>query len=216
MARTRYFAIRYKSGKTDLIYDRWENVQPKVSGVSGVTFKGFDFENQAKEWLGKNPIPYRTAKDSYDSERLYLFVDGSYSQSRGMAGWGWVAVLNDTVISEGYGALTGEPESRNICGELEATIEAVKWCLAYMKRFEVKGKPIIVHDYIGIGNWAFGYWEANKPVAVRYQNFMSSRCDKFEFEKVSGHKGVRWNEYADMLTKKGYTKVRGVPHEANI
>lgn len=216
MAKNRYFAIRYKNGKTEKLYDRWENIKHKVVGVSGVTFKGFDFENQADAWLGQSPIPFRTVKDEYDPNRLYIFVDGSYSPTRKMAGWGWVAVLNDTIISESCGAIPEATQSRNISGELEATIEAIKWCLAYMKRFEVTGKPIIVHDYIGIGNWACGYWEASTEVAVRYQKFMESRVEKFEFEKVSGHKGIKWNEYADALTRKGYEKIRQVAHEADI
>jgi ribonuclease H-related protein len=217
MAQHKYFAIRYKSGKTEILYDKWDNIQHKVIGVSGVTFKGFDFEKHAQEWLGQAPIPYRTIKDEYKPDRLYIFVDGSFSASRNQAGWGWVAIQNDQVVAEACGTVPGNLDSRNICGELEAAMEAVRGCLAYMKRFPVKEKPIIVHDYIGIGNWACGYWEANRPVAVKYQNFMASRADKFEFEKVSGHKGIKWNEYADQLTKEGYTNARSVMnHEADI
>ena len=197
----KYFAIRYKEGNTDLNYDNWENVKKLVIGVSDVTFKGFEHETDALAWLDQQPILYRHVSHKYEQDRLYLFVDGSYSAIRKVSGWGWVAVINDEKIAEGYGVIQSPPESRNICGELQATIEAVKW---YVTQARTNLRPIIIHDYSGIGNWALGYWEAKKQVAIDYKNFMTQYKDIFDFEKVSGHSGHTWNDYADMLTHKGY------------
>ena len=201
----KYYSIRWKNGDTVIVHDTWDNVKDRVIGVSGVTYKGHLKREDAEAWLNQAPIPYRKVGDSYKKDTLYLFVDGSFSPKRNVSGWGWVAVLNDKKIAEGYGVIHDVVTSRNICGELQATIEAVQWCLSY-KDFPstLAEKPVIVHDYSGIGNWALGYWSASKPVAVKYQNFMASYAFLFNFEKVSGHKGIKWNEYADELTRKGY------------
>jgi ribonuclease HI len=199
----KYFAIRYKEGNTDLNYDNWENVKKSVIGVSGVTFKGFEHEDDALSWLDQESILYRHSNLAYEQDSLYLFVDGSYSSKLKVSGWGWCAVINDEKIAEGYGVLPNPIESRNICGELKATMEAVKW---YVTQSRTNLRPVIVHDYSGIGNWALGYWSANKKVAIDYKNFMMQYKDIFAFEKVSGHSGHKWNEYADALTHKGDDK----------
>lgn len=202
--RKKYYCIKYISGETKIMQDIWDNVRPYVNGVPGVTYKGFDRLEDAKCWLGKPTIPYRDKDTPFKENVMYIFVDGSYSSKRGVSGWGWVAVINDNIVAENYGVITDLPEgenSRNICGELEATIQAVKWYLDYPEKVL---KPVIVHDYSGIGNWALGYWEAKKPVSMNYQIFIYPHKDLFNFEKCRGHSDIKWNDYADELTRRGY------------
>jgi len=202
----KYFAIRWKNGNKVLEYDTWDEVSKKVIGVKGVTFKGFTNKIEAKRWLAQDDVPYRRAGDPYKEDVLYIFVDGSYSSTKKLSGWGWVAVLNGKKIAEDSGVIINPPESRNICGELEATIQATRW---YIKRCNYLNHlyPVIVHDYSGISNWALGYWEARKKIAINYVTFMQSHAHLFKFEKVGGHSGISWNDYADKLTRKNYDNI---------
>ena len=68
-------------------------------------------------------------------------------------------------------------------------------------------KPVIVHDYSGIANWALGYWGANKKVSMAYSEYMWKYMDIFDYEKVSGHSGHKWNDYADELASRGYEEI---------
>jgi ribonuclease HI len=202
--RKKYFAIRWQSGEVEIIHDTWNVVKEKVTHVSNVTFKSFNYYPDALAWVEQVPIPFRKAGDPLEKDTLYFFVDGSYSGNRKMAGWGWVAVVNDDKIGEDYGIVTNEDflSSRNIAGELQAATEAASW---YVKNiYPEYGKPIIVHDYAGIANWHLGYWDATKPVSVEYCRRMCKYENYFNFEKVNGHTGDKWNDYADELTRKGY------------
>jgi len=203
MVRKKYFAIRWKSGKVEIEHDIWDNVREKVEGVSGITYKSFNDYEAALEWTRQEPIPYRKVGDPLQKDKLYLFVDGSYSPNIKVAGWGWVAVINDVNIGFDYGTVKNKDllSSRNIAGELQATIEAAKWYHSHL--YPKYLKPIIVHDYAGIGNWALGYWDTHKPVSNAYKEQMFEYDGYFKFEKISGHTGDRWNEYADQLASLG-------------
>lgn len=202
----KYYSIRWKNGNTVVLHDSWENVKEKVIGVNGVTFKGHDTLEDAEAWTNKPTVPYRRAGDPYKKDTIYLFVDGSFSQKRQVSGWGWVAVVNDQKIGEGNGVISHTVKSRNICGELRATIEAVRWYVSNRRDLMTRSsdKPVIVHDYSGIGNWALGYWQAKEDVAVEYQMYIQQYVNILDFEKVGGHSGIKWNDYADELTRKGY------------
>jgi len=170
-----------------------------------MTFKSFESKTAAEQWIQQPPVPYRTADTPHEKDVIYLYVDGSFSSKRNISGWGWVAVKNDKRISENYGYLDNLYGSRNIVGELTATQQGV----ASMTPIR-NGLPIVVvHDYIGIANWALGYWAARKEVAIEYKHFMRQfthliESNQLRFEKVSGHKDIKWNDYADELTRKGY------------
>lgn len=207
MARERIYAIRYKSGETELVRGTWYEVEKKIVGVSGITFKGFDYLPDAENWINQDLIPFRKPNDPLQRDRLYLFVDGSFSLNLNVAGWGWVAVLNNENIGEDFGTVIDENllTSRNIAGELNAAMKAADWYWYKKNEYMQYGKPIIVHDYAGIGNWALGYWWARKDVSKTYQYHMSYYEGLFEFEKVDGHSGDKWNDYADQLASKGYS-----------
>ncbi|MEO0598145.1 MAG: RNase H family protein, partial [Chloroflexota bacterium] len=45
--------------------------------------------------------------------------------------------------------------------------------------------------------------KANKPLTQSYRAFMQSHDIKVHWRKVKSHTGVKWNEVADDLAKKG-------------
>jgi ribonuclease HI len=204
MARERFYAIRYKDGRTEIEFGNWYVVQEKILGVSNIIYKGFDRLCDAQSWLEQKPVPFRKVDDLLVKDKLYIFVDGSYMSNPNMSGWGWVAVINDEKIGEDFGIVKNKNllVSRNISGELCATMEAADW---YAKNIYPKYlKPIIVHDYTGIANWVLGYWTANKKVSIEYCNHMFQYVDYFDFEKIDGHTNDKWNDYADKLASRGY------------
>ena len=182
-----------------MLHEEWADVEPQVKGKKDVTFKGFGSRKEAEEWTHKPKIKRRQKNTPFQEDVIYIFVDGSYSPKRGLSGWGWVAVLNDSKIDEGNGVLGNLHGSRNIVGELEATKRAVTWVCEKGLR-----QVVIVHDYAGIGNWALGFWKAKTQVAKEYVKHVTPYLDRLIFEKCYGHSDVEWNEYADNLTRKGY------------
>ena len=89
-------------------------------------------------------------------------------------------------------------EARNVAGELQAAMFAVKTTAA-----DGIKDITIYHDYYGISKWYEHKWQANSFCARHYLKFM----DKYrpymdiKFVKVEGHSGVPLNEYADLLAK---------------
>ena len=131
-------------------------------------------------------------KNSYE-----IYVDGSYQNSR--YSWGFVVMKNDEIIHEDCGLGTNEQAalSRNVAGELEAVINAVKW--TQNNKIE---HFYIYHDYIGISEWALGRWRTNNNLTKNYASFIKEYLPYITFIKVAGHSGIRGNEIADQLAKK--------------
>jgi ribonuclease HI len=197
----RWYAIKYKWGKQELIHADWEKVVGKVKGKKGVTYKGFNAEGAAQDWLAIPTICNRDKTTAYKTDAIYVFVDGSYSSIRESSGWGWVAVKNDEVIGEEWGVINSlsKDSSRNIVGELMAAQKAAAWADR-----EHIAKIFMVHDYAGIGNWALDYWKAKTSVAKSYKENIHElmKTVRIIFEKCGGHSDIKWNDYADELTRK--------------
>src|SRR5690606_840071 len=129
---------------------------------------------------------FRDKDTPFQKDKIYIFVDGSYSSTRQVAGWGWVAIMNEQIIYQDHGVVTindTDLSSRNICGELKAATEAMKW-------FSNAGLPkpgVIVADYLGIINWALGFWKYSSAVARKYIKEIEPYLEGIEFEKCDGH-----------------------------
>ena len=134
-----------------------------------------------------------------------LYVDGSFMKRSKRAGWGWVLVANGKPLARGYGLTYEAALSRNIDGELAATMEGVNY---FLDCFSVK-ELTIVHDYLGIAKWVTGEWAARKPVSTNYLDFMKKAISdglELKFRHVRGHSGDKWNEEADRLAKLAITE----------
>jgi ribonuclease HI len=187
----KYYAV--KAGLKTGIFNTWEECKEHTHGFKGALYKSFKTFEAAREYMLKE-----TASANYPLEILRVYVDGSYDPANEIYSYGCVFVLKDEVIEELYGTNTKFKEIRNVAGELEAVIEAVKWAIEH----EIK-ELVICHDYSGISQWVNGEWKAKNACTIEYRNFMrgAAKQIKISFLKVAAHSGIKYNEKADKLAK---------------
>ena len=181
----KFYAI--KSPSVQKIVTSWPECEKLTHGVKGCLFKSFATRSDAEAWL--------SGVSETHEEGLRIYVDGSFTPGFDRAGWAFIAVENDQQIGSGSGVTDLPAESRNIDGELTASLHALAW----LKEHGRTG--VICHDYEGIARWAKGEWKANKPIAIRYKEAVQE-FPNAKFEKVPAHSGVKWNEAVDQLAKK--------------
>ncbi|HHX15817.1 MAG TPA: ribonuclease H [Fibrobacter sp.] len=192
MAKMKYYAI--KSPKIKKIVTIWGECLALTRGVKGVLFKSFTNLKEAENWLeGVSQVA---------PQGLRVYVDGSFSPDFAYSGWGFVVVENDKEIDRGGGITEFPAESRNIDGELAASIKGLEW----LKQNQRTGT--ICHDYEGIARWAKGEWKAKSPVALKYIEEVKPLLGKNSFEKVEAHSGHKWNELVDKLAKEAIQKAK--------
>lgn len=154
----------------------------------------------SKVWDSLEDTAPSTKKETIDKPKTVYqaFVDGSYNKQKKTVGYGAVILKRDKEIKRTYGKVNTYVESRQIGGELKATMMVIKWC----QENEVDAIDIY-YDYKGIEMWATGKWKAEKPISQAYRDFMKDINIKIYWHKVKSHTGVHWNEVADKLAKKG-------------
>lgn len=129
---------------------------------------------------------------------IQAYVDGSFQPSVSeYAGWGVVLIYEDQIIETLSGKTNGPAISRNIDGELRASLEAMKWANTHQRRLE------IFHDYEGIAKWVLGQWKAKSEIAKMYVQASRNWVHLVDFTKVAAHSGDKWNDLADELAKEG-------------
>lgn len=142
---------------------------------------------------------------------LKIYVDGSYKPSVNpdVAGWAFSAYNEyGALLHSSYG-LVKNPVSRQIDGELQATLEALKWVQSNKEKYLPKGgKVVIFHDYEGIGRWARNEWKTNTDLTKRYKQSVNelmldliSGEPSIEvlFSWVKGHSNNAGNDLVDRL-----------------
>lgn len=184
-------------------------------GYSGAEYKGFLTKEEAEAFLNigaakiitnKNSSTAATGVDSTalttsTSDRLVVYVDGSFDVSIQKYSFGCVILLEDGRIIERSGN-GEEPELlaiRNVAGEMHGAMYAVQWA------FENGYSSVVIHyDYEGIEKWATGVWSAKNPHTKKYAAFMKRMQEKIEviFQKVKAHSGDFYNERVDKLAKR--------------
>jgi ribonuclease HI len=127
-----------------------------------------------------------------------VYVDGSYFD--GKVGYGAVVLENDELIKEFCGFVPSEhvENTRQVAGELFAVGLALRWC----KERNITHLTLY-YDYLGIEKWATGEWKTNISLTQRYARFMKEMPIRITWKKVKSHAGNYWNEYVDVLAKKG-------------
>lgn len=139
-----------------------------------------------------------------------IYVDGACSgngKANAKAGWAYVILdSNDKIIREASG---GIENGTNNMGELKAIIEAMTYCRNH--GFDsVTFYCDSAYCVNGITDWMlnwkkFDWWRNAKRTAELKNRTMWIEVDtlidreKMKFTKVSGHSGVKWNEYVDKL-----------------
>lgn len=94
-----------------IVHDTWDVAKKYVQGVSGAVYKGFQYEEEAKAYLGivsdtiKPPVNSEEVmeKSVKHPDRVYFYVDGSYSNDLEMYSYGLVAVQNGNIVHLDYG-----------------------------------------------------------------------------------------------------------------
>ncbi len=157
----------------EIISNVWDN----MSGTTPVT---------KKEPLEKPETAYQA------------YVDGSYHKQKGTVGYGAIILKGKKELVRLSGRVHKHIESRQIGGELKATMAVVSWC----QKNDIQAVDIY-YDYKGIEHWATGRWKTEKAVSQEYRAFMQQSTIKIHWHKVKSHTGVHWNEVADELAKKG-------------
>lgn len=136
---------------------------------------------------------------SCEMQTIDIYVDGSFNGQN--ASWAYIVVDDNKVISQDSGTIT-DPELNlgwQIAGELQAVIEAIKYC----KARDLAAR--IFYDYAGIEYWATGSWRAKKSYTIAYAKFMAENKEYIkEFVKIKSHTGNFWNEKVDRLAKMSY------------
>lgn len=199
----KFYAIR--KGKKPGIYTTWADAQKQIHGFSGADFKSFTTRQEAESFLEGDSRLLDSLEGSKD--KLIAYVDGSFDKANGRYSSGVVILFNDEVKDEFY--LVGDKdtyvESYQIAGEVQASLEAIRWAKnnGYIS-------IIICYDYIGIEKWATGQWKANKPVSQDYiREFNDVSQDvHVSFHKVKAHIGIKYNERADELANIGLQEAR--------
>lgn len=192
MAKAKFYAVKGKDGGR--IVTSWDECRVLTHGVKGVLFKSFGSAAEAESWL--------KGVEETAPEGLRLYVDGSYLQGFEFSGWSFVAVEGGSELAHANGLTALPAESRNIDGELRASLEAMRW-------LKVRGEfGVICHDYEGVARFAKGEWTAKSSVAKRYVEEVRKIGAKVAFEKVAAHTGQKWNELADKLAKQAIEAAR--------
>lgn len=131
------------------------------------------------------------------NKRIVAYTDGSFNVKNNTAGYAAILTFESGLEKVLRGSIT-DPQAtplRNVAGELQAVLEAVK------AAEEACADLVVYYDYEGIEKWVTGEWKAKKEFTQKYRDAVRSASIKVEFHKVAAHTGVEYNEHADKLAK---------------
>ena len=165
---------------------------------------------------------------------MKIYVDGSYKQSvnPNVAGWAFAAFDENDILLRTAHSVVENPASRQIDGELEATLEALKWVKANKETyFPNGGKVEVFHDYEGIGKWARNEWKTNTDLTKGYKESVNalmlsliSGDQRVEtiFSWVKGHSKNAGNDLVDRLAGQAIVesvvnpKLKTIPNKEQV
>ena len=193
----KYYAVK---GEENKIFTDWETCKEFLSGKKGYKYKSFSTEEEAKAFLSGEDYAEKCVSDDLSKGYAVAFTDGSFEESLNEYSYGAIAFSpeNETFTFCDRGARADFLSSRNIAGEVEGVLAAVRW--AFLNGYP---KLKIYHDYDGLSAWATGRWQAKGAVSCYYLEELR-RYDgavRITFEKVKGHSNNAYNEAVDKLAK---------------
>lgn len=205
MGKKNYYVV--KEGAKLGIFNNWTECQASVKGYKGAVYKGFETKAEALEWLSgrekvlADPNQNSPANDPVGSIELIdpidfeVYTDGSYFNGRYSYGYAFIKDGQVVLESNGVGDDLEAARMRNVAGEIAAVQHAVEKAKTLAVRIR------IYHDYSGISLWVTGDWQAKNKFTQAYVTFMRAHQGLYEFKKVTGHSGDRFNDYVDRLAK---------------
>jgi ribonuclease HI len=138
-------------------------------------------------------------KPDYD-----VYVDGSYLPEIDKASWAFIVVQDGNVVHQENGIVNSQEatKTRNVAGELAATMRAAVWVGKREATFK------LFYDYEGIEKWLDGSWEAKNVFVKQYVEFMKKYLvNLVAFEHTKAHTGIEFNEKVDQLAKDAFKEV---------
>lgn len=130
MAKKKVYAV--KKGKQTGLFYSWNECKESVSGYPGAEYKGFETEEEAKNYL-ENRIQEIKKVDIEENttNQLVVYVDGSFDEKIGKYAFGCIILTprGETIRESGNG---NEPDSlaiRNVAGEMLGAMYAVQWAI---------------------------------------------------------------------------------------
>lgn len=206
MAKNNFYAV--KNGHEVGIFDNWADCSKQIHGFKGAIYKGFLSLPEAQAYLegqeSKESKGYKSEEEimaNIEDGEMIAYVDGSNLGDGSAFSWGIVTFsksLGKKCIN-GMSDNEDQIQYRNIAGELFASVKATKFAIDNKMT-----KITIYHDYSGIRHWALGEWKCKNKLSKDYRAFFekASKHIEYEFVKVEGHTGDKFNEEADVLAKK--------------
>lgn len=147
--------------------------------------------------------------------KVVAYVDGSYNDAIKKYAFGCVFITGEdkVYVACGNGDNPESLKQRNVTGEMLGAMFAVQCA-----RKSGCGEIDIYYDYSGIESWVTGAWKAKNELTQKYAQAMRGWGSdiKISFFKVSGHTGVKYNELADKMAKRGLTEGNGIPAFSSI
>lgn len=220
------YAVR--KGRKTGIYKTWEEIQPLVNKYSGAEYKAFkgETEEEARE-LAQRYLSEKSKKKKVDlsgvtttkrggktpksgsqyskiisgtgKNWVVAYTDGSYNEKNGKTGAAYVYFSHSLKGVSTYSTCVKGYGMRQIAGELEAALKAIKRAVE-----EGKEGIEIRYDYTGVEEWATGNWSAKNELTKRYQSSIEKyrKKIKIKFLKVAAHSSNPANDLADYYAKK--------------
>lgn len=205
-----FYAVKH--GRNIGIFSSWEECSKSVHKYPAAVYKKFTSIEEAEAYLYDDEVKlsnrFNTEEDIFNSlseNEAIAYVDGSNLGDGSYFSWGsCVFVKNGKGETKLYEISDKSSDIeyvkyRNIAGELFASAFSAN--LGY--KLGVK-KMTIYHDYSGIRHWALNEWKTKNKLSKYYKERFEylSNFMEFEFIKVEGHTGDKFNERADYLAKK--------------
>lgn len=131
------------------------------------------------------------------NKRIVAYTDGSFNVKNNTAGYAAILTFENGLEKVLSGSITDPQVTplRNVAGELQAVLEAVK------AAEEACADLVIYYDYEGVEKWVTGEWKAKKEFTQKYRDAVRGSFIKVAFQKVVAHTGVEYNERVDKLAK---------------
>lgn len=138
-----------------------------------------------------------------------IFTDGATSNNgydNCIGGSAWLIVKDDEIVAQS--AIQIKPATNNIC-EMTAIIEALNYFEEHYPNvaatiYSDSAYCINCYKQKWYRSWENNGWMTSKKTPVLNQDLWKQLIyffenPNFDFQKVKGHAGVKWNEYVDKL-----------------
>lgn len=206
---SKYYAVK---GNQNKIFTDWNECQAFISENKGGgnKFKSFHTKEEAVAFLEGRDYYAEKLQEDLSQGFAVAFTDGSFEESQNKYSYGVVAVSPDGKERQfsGVGNDGRFLTTRNIAGEVDGVLTAVKW--AFLNGYK---KLKIYHDYEGLSAWATGEWGTGSPVSVYYVKQFAKYKGVLDvvFQKVKGHSNHKYNEMVDTLAKQALFEGKVLP-----